>query len=207
MEHEIQNHWKTYYCPNNCGRTFPSATECKSHLQKAHASGIPEGQLEAMIALSARPLKPEDGITCPLCREVLTSLKSYQRHVGQHQEQLALFALPSLDSGDAEVSADEDDESEEANNSGSEVNPKGATEDVLVDDEGNILDPTEPRYCVCSRPSFGNMICCDNGDVSVLLFSIAAELCMLTVCAVEVQIRELVPLELHGPRGNPVPGF
>lgn len=36
-----------------------------------------------------------------------------------------------------------------------------------VDDEGNIIDPNEPRYCLCNRVSFGVMICCENTDVSL----------------------------------------
>jgi hypothetical protein len=38
--------------------------------------------------------------------------------------------------------------------------------DVEVDDEGNVIDPNEPRYCICNRVSFGTMIQCDNIDVS-----------------------------------------
>lgn len=34
-----------------------------------------------------------------------------------------------------------------------------------VDDEGNPIDPDEPRYCLCNRVSFGTMIQCDNIDV------------------------------------------
>ncbi|KAG9232570.1 hypothetical protein BJ875DRAFT_485965 [Amylocarpus encephaloides] len=34
-----------------------------------------------------------------------------------------------------------------------------------IDDEGNIIDPKEPRYCVCNRVSFGTMIGCENADV------------------------------------------
>ncbi|KAH6668034.1 hypothetical protein B0J14DRAFT_176972 [Halenospora varia] len=33
-----------------------------------------------------------------------------------------------------------------------------------VDDEGNIIDPKEPRYCLCNRVSFGVMIGCENVD-------------------------------------------
>ncbi|KAH7162399.1 hypothetical protein B0J13DRAFT_669116 [Dactylonectria estremocensis] len=33
-----------------------------------------------------------------------------------------------------------------------------------VDDEGNPIDPDEPRYCLCNRVSFGTMIQCDNMD-------------------------------------------
>ncbi|KXX76948.1 Inhibitor of growth protein 3 [Madurella mycetomatis] len=44
---------------------------------------------------------------------------------------------------------------------------QGAAGDVLeveVDDEGNVIDPDEPRYCLCNRVSFGTMIQCDNVD-------------------------------------------
>ncbi|KAI1313644.1 hypothetical protein F5Y03DRAFT_337280 [Xylaria venustula] len=36
--------------------------------------------------------------------------------------------------------------------------------EVEVDDDGNIIDPNEPRYCLCNRVSFGTMIQCDNVD-------------------------------------------
>ncbi|KAL1873461.1 hypothetical protein VTK73DRAFT_959 [Phialemonium thermophilum] len=40
---------------------------------------------------------------------------------------------------------------------------KGADDmlEVEVDDEGNVIDPDEPRYCLCNRVSFGLMIQCD----------------------------------------------
>ncbi|KAI1781533.1 hypothetical protein F4818DRAFT_436723 [Hypoxylon cercidicola] len=38
--------------------------------------------------------------------------------------------------------------------------------EVEVDDDGNVIDPEEPRYCLCNRVSFGTMIQCDNVDVS-----------------------------------------
>lgn len=40
------------------------------------------------------------------------------------------------------------------------------TEMEEVDDEGNPIDPDEPRYCLCNNVSFGTMIQCDNIDVS-----------------------------------------
>ncbi|KAI1267425.1 hypothetical protein F5Y18DRAFT_380204 [Xylariaceae sp. FL1019] len=36
--------------------------------------------------------------------------------------------------------------------------------EVEVDDDGNVIDPEEPRYCLCNRVSFGTMISCDNVD-------------------------------------------
>ncbi len=43
----------------------------------------------------------------------------------------------------------------------------GEGHDVEVDDEGNVIDPLEERYCLCNRVSFGTMIQCDNVDVSL----------------------------------------
>ena len=39
-----------------------------------------------------------------------------------------------------------------------------------IDDEGNVIDPDEPRYCLCNRVSFGTMIECENKDVSFFYF-------------------------------------
>ncbi|KAK4245401.1 inhibitor of growth protein 3 [Corynascus novoguineensis] len=39
-----------------------------------------------------------------------------------------------------------------------------AAQEVEVDDEGNVIDPHEERYCLCNRVSFGTMIQCDNVD-------------------------------------------
>lgn len=49
---------------------------------------------------------------------------------------------------------------------------KGQQIEVMeeVDDEGNPIDPEEPRYCLCNRVSFGTMVQCDNTDVSTCIF-------------------------------------
>ncbi|EGU85841.1 hypothetical protein FOXB_03689 [Fusarium oxysporum f. sp. conglutinans Fo5176] len=43
---------------------------------------------------------------------------------------------------------------------------KGSVEVELedVDDDGNPIDPDEPKYCLCNRVSFGTMIACENAD-------------------------------------------
>lgn len=35
-------------------------------------------------------------------------------------------------------------------------------------DEGWNYDPSEPRYCICNQVSYGDMVACDNVDVSCL---------------------------------------
>ncbi|KAL2181768.1 uncharacterized protein P884DRAFT_266177 [Thermothelomyces heterothallicus CBS 202.75] len=45
-----------------------------------------------------------------------------------------------------------------------------AAQEVEVDDEGNVIDPHEERYCLCNRVSFGTMIQCDNDNCKLEWF-------------------------------------
>ena len=42
----------------------------------------------------------------------------------------------------------------------------------IVDENGEPVnwqdDPNEPRYCLCNQVSYGEMVGCDNNDVSVI---------------------------------------
>lgn len=49
------------------------------------------------------------------------------------------------------------------------VSPPGATAATAVTDADNAdwsYDPNEPRYCICNQVSYGDMVACDNSDVS-----------------------------------------
>lgn len=113
IEHVRQNHWMTYHC-NACGAVLSSITECNNHLATFHPAKRSEAEHDALAKLSERPLNIEKGVPCPLCDEILKSVQQYQRHVGRHQEQLSLFALPSFDaeSGPEEETDDEEDSDE-----------------------------------------------------------------------------------------------
>lgn len=95
-------------------------------------------------------MSPEDGINYPLCKEPLSSFKQYQRHVGRHQEQLALFALPPVDSQDDGDNDGRDTSQSEHGDSGSEAvdvsvragGDAAAVEDEDVDESGN--QPEDP---------------------------------------------------------------
>jgi hypothetical protein len=70
-----------------------------------------------------------------------------------------------------------------------------------VDDEGNIIDPDEPRYCLCNRVSFGTMIGCENNDVSSSsLFSMGEEVLTSMKCEKEWFHLECVSLNEIPPR-------
>ncbi|KAK3303045.1 uncharacterized protein B0T15DRAFT_538931 [Chaetomium strumarium] len=107
IEHVKQNHWKTYRCLL-CQSKLSSFADCKSHLEASHPSKRSPGELDALVKLCEQALDISKGMPCPLCREDLNSIPQYQCHVGRHQEQLSLFALPSLDT-EGEVDGDEED--------------------------------------------------------------------------------------------------
>lgn len=103
--HDIENHWRSYFCPKSCGETFASRFECVEHVQKSHPNAIPAHQLEAVIDLSSEMNRVEE-MPCSICLERFDSMKKYQRHVGRHQEQLAIFALPAQSQEDNNDLAD-----------------------------------------------------------------------------------------------------
>jgi len=140
MQHELQNHWKTYTCPFGCpdNSKYPSAAALKGHLNNKHKSNMSASQLGALIDLSARPLQIEDGIDCRLCGESLFSIQTYGRHVGRHQEQISLFSLPSVAYADGDETTDGEDTAGSTGN------------DDEVDGSGLVDDAVEPDASVAS---------------------------------------------------------
>ena len=53
-------------------------------------------KFDALAIASECPLSSTDSATCPLCQEVFVSRKTYIAHVGRHQQDIAIFALPNL---------------------------------------------------------------------------------------------------------------
>ncbi|KAK4442334.1 hypothetical protein QBC34DRAFT_455118 [Podospora aff. communis PSN243] len=87
MRHVLSDHWKLWNC----------AFGCKSHIMAAH----PNAPDLASSVDGSEISKPRDATSqCPLCQEQVISIKGYVRHVGRHQKELALFALPRLDEHD-----------------------------------------------------------------------------------------------------------
>ncbi|KAL3954008.1 hypothetical protein ACCO45_011964 [Purpureocillium lilacinum] len=103
MNHMKQSHWSTYTCPASCGATFPSVSACQEHIAQRHLGAYQASEIGVLIRLGAKPLGLTEGISCPLCRDLLRSAQQYQHHVGRHQEQLALFALPIVEMDDEVV--------------------------------------------------------------------------------------------------------
>ncbi|KAG8409974.1 hypothetical protein J3458_019046 [Metarhizium acridum] len=111
----VTNGWIT--CSKRIGRPGDAQAHAKdvgplkrplgNTLQQLHSAIASSGGLSAIIARNER-MKPLDAKTdCPLCGETLDSTKQYQRHVGKHLVDLALFTFPKT--GDRE---DPDDDVE-----------------------------------------------------------------------------------------------
>lgn len=93
MEHTRKKHWRTWHCPFGCSESFNSEAAFQSHALLLHPD---EDRLnQVTVDLISRPRGSWQEETCPFCKEELQSADEYEKHVGQHQEDIALFALPS----------------------------------------------------------------------------------------------------------------
>ncbi|KAF4777268.1 hypothetical protein HER10_EVM0012996 [Colletotrichum scovillei] len=104
MEHMLQRHLRVWRCPFDCDRTFNSASQSAAHLETQHRKMVRDDQIDNLVMLSSQPLDEGAKVPCPLCFETMSSLQNYQRHVGKHQRQLALFALPINNDSDEDTS-------------------------------------------------------------------------------------------------------
>ncbi|GAW14166.1 hypothetical protein ANO14919_035600 [Xylariales sp. No.14919] len=113
------SHWKIYKCPFSCDITFSSSFDCKNHIISEHSDVASLSHVDDLVGLGVQRIDSSSRLSCPLCPEQFGSVKQYRRHVGQHQEQLALFALPNLDCGDGQRDDYDGDGSNE--NTGSSI--------------------------------------------------------------------------------------
>ncbi|KAF4423164.1 Zinc finger transcription factor ace1 [Fusarium acutatum] len=108
-------HWRTWTCKFGCNETFNSLQDMKRHLVQKHSGTTELTNLVSLLTMCERPKSEDEPADCSLCGERQSSFKQYQRHVGRHQEDLALFALPHLPGEDSknEESDSEPEEKEE----------------------------------------------------------------------------------------------
>ncbi|KAK1496833.1 hypothetical protein CABS01_10982 [Colletotrichum abscissum] len=97
MKHMRKHHFILFYCIFRCGCTFSSASECSTHLKTQHSDDLsyfPNGYTDSMIR--SFPMDDEMELSCPFCFDNMP-LMDYENHVGKHQQELALFAIPDTD--------------------------------------------------------------------------------------------------------------
>lgn len=51
-----------------------------------------------------------------------------------------------------------------------EVEEPAPIDNNTVETPDWTFDPSEPRYCLCNQVSYGDMVACDNEDVSLFQY-------------------------------------
>ncbi|RBR04849.1 hypothetical protein FVER53590_03599 [Fusarium verticillioides] len=110
--HVKKHHWKTWACKFGCNEIFVSLQDVKRHLVQKHSETTELTHLTSLLTMCERTKSENEPTDCPLCGERQFSFKQYQRHVGRHQEDLALFALPHLPGEKDDRIEESDSESE-----------------------------------------------------------------------------------------------
>jgi len=112
FQHELEQHRRQWECQYCTAATFNSSARMESHIHEKHPQ-LPPDMLPPFIKACSRPLEAIEASACPLCHvweeklqqraghsdqdrngAIGTTLHEFRRHLGQHLEQLALFAIP-----------------------------------------------------------------------------------------------------------------
>lgn len=119
MQHVLEKHWIVWVCPLCSNKTWETARDLVQHTEEQHPEMADSERLIAEI-VSTRMKALQLSMNCPLCEERLDSIKAYQQHVGRHQCELSLFALPSWnDDGSAAEDNDSNVQGDSSSSSGS----------------------------------------------------------------------------------------
>lgn len=100
FDHLAQAHWRVWSCPFNCDDVMNSADALEIHLVESHSQNLHGSNIKTLLQMGGRKVTDISDATCPLCQKTMRSAKQYMKHVGRHQEDLGLFALPKLEVAD-----------------------------------------------------------------------------------------------------------
>lgn len=117
QRHQARYHNRHWICPFGCTGSIATESDFLKHLAKAHTQFIDVASAQRIADACAVADELSD-LTCPRCRETMTTAKCWYKHLGHHLEQFALHALPqhvlSADSEDEEADiVDESDPEDE----------------------------------------------------------------------------------------------
>jgi hypothetical protein len=162
FQHEL-GHRTCWQCVEGCNRSFSCEKDFVAHVQALHPELTAPNVLTALKHSAKGSANLSDQGKCPLCNESMT-LRVLQKHLGRHQKQLALFALPqNLD--DTEDGR-EDDESQASINvkkwQDENISDVRDTAHIGNDIESEVEDPIHPQpasidfFREVPRPIFPN---------------------------------------------------
>ena len=122
-----RGHWE---CLEGCNKTFQSPDNLREHLGLAHPDLVSEARLSVVLSTCYRSEPAQGEVECMLCMCRCPSLLQLRRHVGKHQEELSLFALPSH-VGEGSKGSQTGSDTEETDSSQSTTSTKpAATADI-----------------------------------------------------------------------------
>lgn len=124
FQHELHAHRRQWNCHSCDKKGFNSSQDLVKHLRRAHDSAaLPDEVLSQVVAANSQPVAEISASDCPLCDQlehdmraeasrlgteialssrVMLPISQFERHLGDHLEQLALFAVPPTIDGNVE---------------------------------------------------------------------------------------------------------
>ncbi|MCJ1392199.1 hypothetical protein MMC18_005066 [Xylographa bjoerkii] len=94
FNHELKVHRRFWICRGHCGNTFQSRDQFEKHIRNIKRDDIAPGQLSTFIDMCSVPMNATRETECPLCENSILGSKRFEKHLGRHLEEIALFALP-----------------------------------------------------------------------------------------------------------------
>lgn len=135
FQHELEAHRFSWQCVDGCEQVCHSERDFELHIRSSHPDMSEGNMLAALKKTSTRPANLTDSANCPLCHKSMT-LRMLQKHLGHHQEQLALFALPpNLDATEDDLEDHHEDATTPIGSSewqDEELSDASDTEDVVA---------------------------------------------------------------------------
>jgi hypothetical protein len=118
VDHEMQNHWRTFIC-QLCGMSgWANIDELTTHVHQRHPD-LNDTEKSTFVEASSRPLEKISTEACTLCnwtakfhtsdsslvegQAVFAEPRRLMRHLARHLEQVALFSLPRPTGADGQT--------------------------------------------------------------------------------------------------------
>jgi hypothetical protein len=121
FEHELANHRKIWRC-EKCFKSYSSIDVFSDHLDSCYPANLSSKSKDTLLSRSERSVSGITAVECPLCDGGNTSLQKvnntndnivvtteqFKKHLGNHLEKLALFALPRMQMEDEDENVGSD---------------------------------------------------------------------------------------------------
>jgi hypothetical protein len=91
-DHDHNKQWSCILC----SQVFAARLKLEHHIRQNHHEVSDAKSVQRMINMGETSFTSIVDAVCPLCQEIEPSRKHYQRHIGRHQQDLSIFALPNL---------------------------------------------------------------------------------------------------------------